>query len=87
MQDRICRIDENLLHRAAGPYIRVKLTAVVLLGPARVINDRSGAREWSSIMARGGASDPDARAGRIWKCIAALADISFGEPGSMQSAL
>jgi hypothetical protein len=20
MQDRICRIDENLLHRAAGPY-------------------------------------------------------------------
>ena len=23
MQDRICRIDENLLHRAAGPYIRV----------------------------------------------------------------
>ena len=25
MQDRICRIDENLLHRAAGPYIRVTL--------------------------------------------------------------
>jgi hypothetical protein len=24
MQDRICRIDENLLHRAAGPYMRVK---------------------------------------------------------------
>src|SRR6516162_841712 len=24
MQDRICRIDENLLHRAAGPYIWVK---------------------------------------------------------------
>ena len=23
MQDRICRIDENLLHRAAGPYKRV----------------------------------------------------------------
>jgi len=23
MQDRICRIDENLLHRAAGPYIWV----------------------------------------------------------------
>jgi len=21
MQDRICRIDENLLHRTAGPYI------------------------------------------------------------------
>src|SRR5262245_22640004 len=25
MQDRVCRIDENLLHRTAGPYIRVKL--------------------------------------------------------------
>ena len=25
MLDRICRIDENLLHRAAGPYIRVTL--------------------------------------------------------------
>ena len=25
MQDRICRIDENLLHRAAGPYMRVIL--------------------------------------------------------------
>jgi hypothetical protein len=25
MQDRICRIDENLLHRAAGPYIWVIL--------------------------------------------------------------
>jgi len=25
MQDRICRIDENLLHRAAGPYIRANL--------------------------------------------------------------
>jgi hypothetical protein len=24
MQDHICRIDENLLHRTAGPYIRVK---------------------------------------------------------------
>ena len=24
MQDRICQIDENLLHRTAGPYIRVK---------------------------------------------------------------
>ena len=24
MQDRICRIDENLLHRAAGPYIGSK---------------------------------------------------------------
>jgi hypothetical protein len=24
MQDRICRIDENLLHRTAGPYMRVK---------------------------------------------------------------
>ena len=24
MQDRICRIDENLLHRTAEPYIRVK---------------------------------------------------------------
>ena len=24
MQDRIARIDENLLHRTAGPYIRVK---------------------------------------------------------------
>jgi hypothetical protein len=24
MQDRICRIDENLLQRTAGPYIRVK---------------------------------------------------------------
>jgi len=23
MQDRICQIDENLLHRAAGPYIGV----------------------------------------------------------------
>jgi hypothetical protein len=23
MQDRICRIDENLLQRTAGPYIRV----------------------------------------------------------------
>jgi hypothetical protein len=23
MQDRICRIDENLLHRAAGPYMWV----------------------------------------------------------------
>jgi hypothetical protein len=23
MQDRICRIDENLLHPTAGPYIRV----------------------------------------------------------------
>jgi hypothetical protein len=25
MQDRICQIDENLLHRTAGPYIRVRL--------------------------------------------------------------
>jgi len=25
MQDRICRIDENLLHRTAGPYIRARL--------------------------------------------------------------
>jgi hypothetical protein len=24
MQDRICQIDENLLQRTAGPYIRVK---------------------------------------------------------------
>jgi len=24
MQDRICQIDENLLHPTAGPYIRVK---------------------------------------------------------------
>ena len=24
MQDRIARIDENLLHRTAGPYIGVK---------------------------------------------------------------
>ncbi len=24
MQDRICRIDENLLQRTAGPYIGVK---------------------------------------------------------------
>jgi hypothetical protein len=24
MQDRICRIDENLSQRTAGPYIRVK---------------------------------------------------------------
>jgi hypothetical protein len=24
MQDRIARIDENLLHRTAGPYKRVK---------------------------------------------------------------
>jgi hypothetical protein len=23
MQDHICRIDENLLHRTAGPYMRV----------------------------------------------------------------
>jgi hypothetical protein len=23
MQDRICQIDENLLHRTAGPYIGV----------------------------------------------------------------
>jgi len=26
MQDRITRIDKNLLHRTAGPYIRVKST-------------------------------------------------------------
>ena len=32
MQDRICRIDENLLHRAAGPYIRVK-SVVLSIGP------------------------------------------------------
>src|SRR5215470_1605114 len=25
MQDRICRIDENLLHRTAGPYMWVRL--------------------------------------------------------------
>jgi hypothetical protein len=25
MQDRICQIDENLLHPTAGPYIWVKL--------------------------------------------------------------
>jgi hypothetical protein len=25
MQDRICRIDENLLQHTAGPYIRVKM--------------------------------------------------------------
>jgi hypothetical protein len=25
MQDRICQIDENLLHPTAGPYIRVKI--------------------------------------------------------------
>jgi hypothetical protein len=25
MQDRICQIDENLLHRTAGPYIGVIL--------------------------------------------------------------
>ena len=25
MQDRICRIDENLLHRTAGPYIWIRL--------------------------------------------------------------
>src|SRR5262249_23012753 len=25
MRDRICRIEENLLQRTAGPYIRVKL--------------------------------------------------------------
>jgi hypothetical protein len=24
MQGRICQIDENLLHRTAGPYIRVR---------------------------------------------------------------
>jgi hypothetical protein len=25
MRDRICRIDENLLQRTAGPYIRVRI--------------------------------------------------------------
>src|SRR5215471_18864908 len=35
MQDRICRIDENLLHRAAGPYIGVRL------GKARVEHSES----------------------------------------------
>jgi hypothetical protein len=25
MQDRICQVDETLLQRTAGPYIRVKL--------------------------------------------------------------
>jgi hypothetical protein len=28
MQDRICQIDENLLHPTAGPYIRVKSVAL-----------------------------------------------------------
>jgi hypothetical protein len=31
MQDRICQIDENLLHRAAGPYIGV-ISAVLTGG-------------------------------------------------------
>ena len=30
MQDRICRIDENLLHRAAGPYIGVRSVALYI---------------------------------------------------------
>jgi hypothetical protein len=38
MQDRICRIDENLLQRTAGPYIRViyvtsAMSALCLLYP------------------------------------------------------
>jgi hypothetical protein len=28
MRDRICRIDENLLQRTAGPYIRVMNVAI-----------------------------------------------------------
>jgi hypothetical protein len=28
MQDRICQIDENLLHRTAGPYIWVKTGSI-----------------------------------------------------------
>ena len=44
--------------------------APLTVEPARVINDRSGAREWSSIMAHGLATDCDSRAGRIRKCIA-----------------
>jgi len=32
MQDRICRIDENLLHRAAGPYIWVT-SAILTIRP------------------------------------------------------
>ena len=30
MQDRIARIDENLLHRTAGPYIRVKIDGLAM---------------------------------------------------------
>jgi len=30
MRDRICRIEENLLQRTAGPYIRVKAERLVV---------------------------------------------------------
>jgi hypothetical protein len=30
MQDHICRIDENLLHRTAGPYIGVNRTTLTM---------------------------------------------------------
>jgi hypothetical protein len=33
MQDRICQIDENLLHRTAGPYIRVKSAVLTIVRP------------------------------------------------------
>ena len=35
MQDRICRIDENLLHRAAGPYIGSKPEVAASVGYVR----------------------------------------------------
>ena len=47
MQDRICRIDENLLHRAAGPYIRDKpdiRRRVVSEGLSRLTHSRLAPR-------------------------------------------
>ena len=45
MQDRITRIDKNLLHRTAGPYIRVKSTyyriAIVEPGSPQIVLQNS----------------------------------------------
>jgi hypothetical protein len=40
MQDRICRIDENLLQRAAGPYIRVNRVVLAVGQPLRLYPDQ-----------------------------------------------
>jgi hypothetical protein len=39
MQDRICRIDENLLQRTAGPYIWVNRVVLAVVEPLPVYPD------------------------------------------------